>query len=108
MPAIKSLVYVGFALASLTATAVRAEGSADCARLAHTFKSSAAPVVVTSELIDASPQKPWGIPEPFCRLVGSIRPTTQSNIGFEVWLPSQERWNGKFFGTATGGSAGTV
>ena len=124
MPAIKSLVCIGFALAPFTAAVVRAEGSADCARLAHTFKSSAAPVVVTSELIDASPQKPWVIPdvafghtpeasreritEPFCRVVGSIRPTAQSNIGFEVWLPSQERWNGKFFGTATGGSAGTV
>jgi feruloyl esterase len=124
MPPITSRVWIGFALSAFAAAGAHAEGSADCARLAHTFKSAAAPVEVTSELIDASAQKPWVVPDvvvehtpaerraritqPFCRVVGSIHPTVQSNIGFEVWLPSKEHWNGKFFGTATGGSAGTV
>jgi feruloyl esterase len=44
---------------------------------------------------------------PFCRVVGVIRPTTDSRILFEVWLPSQE-WNGKFAGVGNGGWAGTI
>src|ERR1035438_3771000 len=33
----------------------------------------------------------------FCRVAGSIRPTADSNIQFEVWMPSSG-WNGKFAG----------
>src|SRR6267143_1404955 len=35
-----------------------------------------------------------GLPA-FCRVVGVSRPTSDSNINFEVWLPS-DSWNGKF------------
>ena len=34
---------------------------------------------------------------PFCRVAGTIRPTNDSNILFEVWLPLAD-WNGKFAG----------
>lgn len=44
---------------------------------------------------------------PFCRVVGEIRPTSDSHILFEVWLPLQE-WNGKFAGVGNGGWAGTI
>jgi hypothetical protein len=43
----------------------------------------------------------------FCRVSGSIRPTADSDIRFEVWLPAAE-WNGKFQGIGNGGFAGTV
>ena len=45
---------------------------------------------------------------PFCRVTGSIKPTPQSDIRFEVWLPAKTAWNGNFFGTASGGSAGAI
>jgi feruloyl esterase len=43
----------------------------------------------------------------FCRVAGSIRPTTDSDIRFEVWLPA-EGWNGKFQGIGNGGFAGSI
>jgi feruloyl esterase len=47
-----------------------------------------------------------GLPA-FCRVVGVIRPTSDSHIEFEVWLPSAG-WNGKFQGIGNGGFAGTI
>jgi feruloyl esterase len=43
----------------------------------------------------------------FCRVVGELRPTTDSHIAFEVWLPLHT-WNGKFAGVGNGGWAGTI
>ena len=42
----------------------------------------------------------------FCRVTGSIKPTTDSDIRFEVWLPPN--WNGKFLQTGNGGAAGSI
>ncbi|HYS08845.1 MAG TPA: tannase/feruloyl esterase family alpha/beta hydrolase [Myxococcales bacterium] len=41
----------------------------------------------------------------FCRVQGTSRPTSDSNIFFEVWLPSAT-WNGKFLSSGEGGYAG--
>jgi feruloyl esterase len=43
----------------------------------------------------------------FCRVAGEIKPTPDSRIRFEVWLPLQN-WNGKFAGVGNGGFAGTI
>ena len=43
----------------------------------------------------------------FCRIVGYIQPTPDSDIRFEVWMP-QSGWNGKFQGLAEGGLAGII
>jgi feruloyl esterase len=43
----------------------------------------------------------------FCRLVAVLRPTTNSNINIEVWLPSAG-WNQKFLGIGNGGFAGSI
>jgi feruloyl esterase len=42
----------------------------------------------------------------FCRVVGVIRPTTDSHVGFELWLP--EQWNGRYLQTGNGGFAGVI
>ncbi|MGD0731316.1 MAG: tannase/feruloyl esterase family alpha/beta hydrolase [Terracidiphilus sp.] len=42
----------------------------------------------------------------FCRVAGQIRPTADSKIRFEVWLPVKG-WNGHMVGTGNGGFAGT-
>jgi len=44
---------------------------------------------------------------PFCRVAGTIRPTTDSDIRFEVWLPAAN-WNGKFVGVGNGVWAGSI
>jgi feruloyl esterase len=43
----------------------------------------------------------------FCRVVGELRPTTDSHIAFELWLPL-DTWNGKFAGVGNGGWAGII
>jgi feruloyl esterase len=41
----------------------------------------------------------------FCRVVATSRPTADSEIKIEVWLPATT-WNGKFRGTGNGGLGG--
>ena len=42
----------------------------------------------------------------FCRVVGTIRPTSDSAIGFELWLP--DPWNGRYLQSGNGGFAGHI
>jgi feruloyl esterase len=48
------------------------------------------------------------VAQPFCRAIGVITPTSDSHIGFEVWLPPASSWNGNFRGEGSGGSAGAI
>ncbi len=43
----------------------------------------------------------------FCRVQGVLRPTADSHIAFEVWLPA-DNWNGRFQGVGNGGFAGAI
>jgi feruloyl esterase len=45
---------------------------------------------------------------PFCRVVGTGKPTLESDIRFELWLPQRADWNGKFEGVGSGGSRGAI
>ena len=47
-----------------------------------------------------------GLPS-FCRVSGLLRPTSDSKIHFEVWLPEKD-WNGRLLGTGNGGFAGAI
>ena len=44
---------------------------------------------------------------PFCRVQGEIRPTMDSDIQFEVWMPTLG-WNRKFRGVGNDGFAGVI
>jgi feruloyl esterase len=43
----------------------------------------------------------------FCKVTGVINPAADSNIRFEVWMPSSG-WNGRFEGVGNGGFAGVI
>jgi feruloyl esterase len=43
----------------------------------------------------------------FCRVTGVLKPTPDSDIHFEVWLPA-EKWSGRFEGIGNGGFAGSL
>ena len=45
---------------------------------------------------------------PFCRVQGVSKPSADSDIRFEVWLPQPAAWNGKFLSTGEGGFAGQL
>jgi feruloyl esterase len=44
----------------------------------------------------------------FCRVAAIARPTSDSEIRFELWLPLRDQWNGKFEGVGTGGYLGAI
>jgi len=44
----------------------------------------------------------------FCRVQGVSKPSPDSNIQFEVWLPQPAAWNSKFLSSGEGGFAGTL
>src|SRR5688572_30122231 len=90
-------VRIGVALTSvLAAVAVRA---GDCAALASVellrVHIASAHLVAKSDL----PQH--------CRVQGEARPTADSQIGFEVWLPASG-WNGRYYQLGGGGFAGSI
>jgi feruloyl esterase len=43
----------------------------------------------------------------FCRVTGVIKPTSDSDIKFEIWLPTGQ-WNGKLQQAGNGGFAGVI
>ena len=47
-----------------------------------------------------------GLP-PFCRIQGLSKPSADSSIYFEVWLP-KSTWNGKFLSSGEGGYVGAL
>ena len=88
-----------------------------CAALAGaTFPNTeieSATVVAADEF--EAPAPAFGGPPPdysnlpaFCRVAGSIHPTDDSDIRFELWLPTDDNWNGRFMQTGNGGAAGSI
>jgi feruloyl esterase len=43
----------------------------------------------------------------FCRIVAKLKPSSDSDIGIEVWLPVSG-WNGKFLAVGSGGWGGSI
>lgn len=63
-------------------------------------------VVSSGTLVTPTAGTLTGLPV-FCRVVGVSRPTSDSQINFEVWLPSNS-WNGRFVSSGEGGYAGRL
>ena len=67
---------------------------------------AASTTVSTGALVTPTGQSLPGLPA-FCRVIGVSRPTSDSDIRFEVWLPA-DSWNGKFVSSGEGGFAGRL
>ena len=75
-------------------------------KLPDTRMTSVQPVTDGSFTPPGGANPMTGLP-PYCRVAGTIAPTPESDIRFEVWLPL-EKWNGKFAGVGNGGWAGVI
>ena len=53
------------------------------------------------------PANPYARLPAFCRVAATSRPSSDSDIKIEVWLPASG-WNGKFQAVGNGGWAGTI
>lgn len=99
-----------FLMLFVAAAAALPASAADCASLAH---ANLAATEITSAAIvpEGAFTPPIGEPikhvSSFCRVVGVMKPTSDSYIRFEIWLPAVD-WNGKYLGVGNGGFAGTI
>jgi feruloyl esterase len=97
------------AAASDAAKSVPAQGdAASCTALASKTIAANTKIESAEYLADGGTVGTTKVSPPFCRVIGVATPTTDSHIGFEVWLPPASRWNGKFRGEGSGGSAGAI
>lgn len=98
-----SIILVGVAGFSLTAHA-----ASDCAGLA-TVKPEA--TTIASATVVSAPATVGGakVNVPFCRVEGVARPSSDSEIKFEVWLPpAAANWTGRMKVNGTGGFSGGI
>jgi feruloyl esterase len=85
--------------------------AADCAGLAN-LKLVQGEITMAAVTEAGRFVSPYGQPlraevPKFCRVAGVLRPTADSNIRFEVWMPASE-WNGRLLGVGNGGFAGSI
>lgn len=70
-----------------------------------------AAAIVAPGFVPPGPQIPGTNNSPlpaFCRVEATARPTSDSEIKFEVWIPPVDAWNGKFQGVGNGGYQGSI
>src|SRR5438309_4295591 len=101
---------LNFALAAVLLAGSIASAATTCENLASLKLADT--IVSTAALVPAGDfQPPEGPAQPklpaFCRVAGVIKPSPDSNIQFEVWMPASG-WNGKFQGIGNGGFAGSI
>src|SRR5262245_2565549 len=93
------------------ATGAWANDGVPCANLASLHLPDT--TITTAQSVPAGSFTPPGATTPitglpaFCRVAGAIRPTSDSNILFEVWMPADD-WNRKFLSAGEGGFAGAI
>src|SRR5580692_4217401 len=85
--------------------------AADCAALKQlslpdTTITFAEPIT-SGDLSGPGIDKPLHDLPPFCRVKGILRPSADSEIHFEVWLPEKD-WNQRLLGVGNGGFAGSI
>lgn len=79
-------------------------GAADCDALRGMALAGAA---ITSAQVAAPGSHPFGDLPAFCRVAATLRPSADSDIRMEVWLPISG-WNGKYQAVGNGGWAGSI
>jgi feruloyl esterase len=108
-------ILTGFLLASVCAMVPRARAGAHEGTACADLVSLTIPGVVVNAatMMPAGPFTPPGaktgltLPA-FCRVEATARPTPDSEIRIEVWIPPAAEWNGKFQGVGNGGYQGSI
>ncbi|HLK68341.1 MAG TPA: tannase/feruloyl esterase family alpha/beta hydrolase [Bryobacteraceae bacterium] len=103
MKPLVTLIVVGLS------SALPAAAAGDCAALSMATFPNATFTATAVPAGDFTP--PQGAPlhnlPAFCRVSGVLKPTSDSNIQFEVWMPNTG-WNGRLQGIGNGGFAGSI
>jgi pimeloyl-ACP methyl ester carboxylesterase len=104
------LVLSALTIWSIGANAAKA---GDCARvtrikLDHAAVTSAEIIAAGSAIRTSGREELPAAKSEFCRVLVTSRPTADSEIRFELWVPSGGGWNGKFEQVGNGGFAGSL
>ena len=114
----KSAMVALMAVSGALVPSARAAGQT-CEQLAQLAlpdaKITSAQTVAQGAFTPQPSMAPWLVGDPnfykrlpaFCRVTAEAKPTADSDIKIEVWLPSTG-WNGKFRGQGNGGFAGEI
>ncbi len=98
----------GLAMALCLAPALAQTASDDCLALRR-VSAEASSITGTEWISSASTVAGVKVNAPMCRVQGTARPRADSEIKFEVWLPSAaSAWNGRLKVNGTGGYAGAT
>jgi len=107
------------AAGSMVLTALPGHAATSCAALSQELKLPHTTITLATEVpagtlkLSGPMGGPGGPPlnfaalPAFCRVAGTIRPTSDSDIRFEIWMPLSG-WNGKFVGGGNGVWAGSI
>jgi feruloyl esterase len=98
------LTVAGFALFSLPSLANSCDALA-ALHLPHTTITKAE--VVPGGIFTPASGKPLADLPPFCRVTAALKPSADSDILLEVWMPVSH-WNDRMLGTGNGGFAGKI
>jgi feruloyl esterase len=105
---------LGAALAAmLISPALAHAATGDCSAL-KTLSLPHAAVTAADDLQqypapeDVDPKGPPPVKVPFCRVQITARPTSDSDIRLELWIPSGAGWNGRYLQVGNGGFAGRI
>ncbi|MFL6753596.1 MAG: tannase/feruloyl esterase family alpha/beta hydrolase [Sphingomicrobium sp.] len=97
---------VAFMLGSSSAAGERPTGRCAGLRVDHDAHLKIVSAIrVAASRFTAAPGESFEVPAS-CRITGIIRSTSDSEIGFELWLP--DSWNGRFSQLGNGGFAGNI
>ena len=103
----KRIVFL-IALLIFTAHAASAASCRDLVKLSiPDVTITSATNVAAGQFIPPGSSKSVETPE-FCRVVAVAKPTSDSIINFEVWIPEGQRWNHDFLGVGNGGYNGAI
>ncbi len=108
----RKLCWQSCAVLLLSALAAGSAGAATCEGLAelklpNTTITTVRSIVAGAFTPASGSAAPYKDLPAFCRVAGVIKPSSDSDIRFEVWLPAAN-WNGKFHGIGNGGFAGSI
>lgn len=105
---LERLLLAVLALTTVCAPGLRAQSCEGLAALASpTLSIEAAKTVAAGDFAPSSGEKTIPHLPTFCRVVTTLRPTSDSDIHAEIWLPSSG-WNGKFMAVGSGGWGGSI
>ena len=110
------LLGIAFAVSLVSAAVFPARAAAQQSCQSLTTLKLAKTVITSAEFVSAGKfappphslggHGPADLPA-FCRVAGVIKPTSDSDIKFELWMPA-EGWNGRFEQVGNGGFAGRI